>query len=151
MIVDELQESHYTVLLVFPRFGTERENAETVMEMALDWLNANREKPGFRFAPVVSAHLEIVGNVEEARDKLDEDVAMVFLHDLDEEERDALARECQERHISLCFTVEVPRTPTPPNLATRLVLRKKDPDAIHAHSLSTETLNDPVEEDEDTE
>jgi hypothetical protein len=32
--------------------GTGRENAETVIESALEWLNTNNDEPGFRFAYV---------------------------------------------------------------------------------------------------
>ena len=49
------QEVDYTVVLTFPGFGEERENAEAVVEAALEWLNNNKEEPGFRFAPPVSA------------------------------------------------------------------------------------------------
>ena len=33
------QDVDYTVVLVFPGFGAERENAETIVESALHWLN----------------------------------------------------------------------------------------------------------------
>jgi hypothetical protein len=41
-------EVDYTVILVFPGFGAERENAEAVVESALDWLNTTKIEPGFR-------------------------------------------------------------------------------------------------------
>ena len=54
------QDVEYTVVLVFPGFGSERENAEEVIEAALDHLNIPNYEPGFRFAPNVRAHLETV-------------------------------------------------------------------------------------------
>ena len=94
--MDPLQDVEYTVVLVFPGFGTERENAETIVESALEWLNNNREEPGFRFAPMVTAHLEIVQDADEARAAMeaDEMVAMVILHDVPDDERDDLLRHC---------------------------------------------------------
>src|SRR5262249_35259694 len=96
----------YTVVLVFPGFGGEREHAEDIVESALDRLNTNKEEPGFRFAPEVGAHLEIVPDADEARARMeaDESVALVILHDLDEDERKALVRYCAKRKISACYT-----------------------------------------------
>ena len=56
-------EADYTVVFIFPGYGPERENAEAIVESALEWLNNNKEEPGFRFAPSVSAHLQIVSDV----------------------------------------------------------------------------------------
>src|SRR5438132_4389973 len=105
------QDIDYTVILVFPGFGTERENAETIVDGALDWLNTHKEKPGFRFAREVSAHLEILQDADEARARIaaDKHVAMIFLHGLSDDERDALARHCERRHIAVCYTVDAPR------------------------------------------
>jgi hypothetical protein len=36
----------YTVILAFPGFGEERENAEEIVERALEWLNTNKDEPG---------------------------------------------------------------------------------------------------------
>src|SRR5262245_23099677 len=105
------EEVEYTVVLIFPGFGTERENAETIVQMALDWLNANRERPGFRFAPTVRAHLELVHNADDARERIEseDDVALVIVHDLPDDERDELLTYCEARDISGCYTVESPR------------------------------------------
>ena len=77
-------EFEYTVLLVFPGFGSERENAESIVESALEWLNTFKEEPGFRFAPPVGAHLQIVQDIDEARDAMesDESVATIIMHDV---------------------------------------------------------------------
>ena len=146
------QDVDYTVLLLFPGFGAERENAETVVESALQWLNTNKDEPGFRFARPVTAHLEIVQNADEARDRIeaDERVAMVFLHDLPEEERDALVRDCAAQDIGVCYTVDAPRRPGPRNEPFRLVLQSKPAKEPPAHRLNAETLTNPVEEDEET-
>jgi hypothetical protein len=142
----------YTVLLVFPGFGEERENAETIVESALEWLNANREEPGFRFAPWVTAHLEIVQDADEARARMvdDDSVAMAILHDLAEDERDALVRHCGARHIPVCLSEDAPRRPRRKG-PWQLVFRKKaDADEVPTHRLAGATLTDPVAEDEET-
>ena len=141
----------YTVLLVFPGYGTERENAETIVESALDWLNANKEKPGFRFAPPVSAHLEIVSDADEARDRVDADdeVAMVLLHDVPEDERDALVRHCRTRDVAACYTVDTPRRRREDG-PWKIVFRKRSENEAPAHQLAAETLTDPVGDDDDT-
>ena len=142
----------YTVLLVFPGFGAERENAENLVEGALNWLNTNKDEPGFRFARPVTAHLEIVRDADEARDRIeaDERVALVFLHDLPDDERVALARDCAARHIGVCYTVDAPRRPGPRNEPFRFVLQSKPSKEPPAHRLNAETLTNPVEEDEET-
>src|SRR5690242_307180 len=101
------EEAHYTVILVFPGFGSERENAESIVESAIDWLNTNKDEPGFRFAYPVFAQLEIVQNAGEARDRIEEDssIAIVIIHDLDDEERNDLVRHCKSRNIGSCYTV----------------------------------------------
>jgi hypothetical protein len=145
-------EVEYTVLLLFPGFGTERENAVTVVESALDWLNANKEKPGFRFAPPVSARLEVVGDADEVRERVEADdgVAMILLHDLDEGERDALVRLGDERHVAVCYTVDAPRRVRRPDKPWQVVFRPRPKDEPPAHRLSAETLTGPVAEDDDT-
>jgi hypothetical protein len=146
------QDIDYTVVLVFPGFGAERENAETIVESALEWLNNNKEEPGFRFSQQVSAHLEIVPDADEARARIESDdsVALLILHDLDEDERDDLLRDCERRKVSACITVDVPR-PTkrrkgPWKVIVRSEPRKKPP----AHEVCAETLTAPVGEDEET-
>jgi len=143
----------YTVILVFPGFGEERENAETIVESALEWLNNNREEPGFRFAPWVTAHLEIVVTAEAARERFEADdgVAMVLLHDLDDEERDDLLRDCAERHIAACITVDGGRRRRRKG-PWRIVFRKKPTNEPPAHQVTAHTLTGPVAEgDEDTD
>ncbi len=146
---DPPQEYEYTVLLVFPGYGTERENAEMIVESALHWLNNNREEPGFRFAPVVTAHLEIVPGADEARDAMeaDERVAMVILHDLPDDERDDLLRHCLERQIGACYTTDSPRSRRKGPL--QLVIGKRPTDELPAHRIVGETLTAPIEEDDE--
>ncbi len=146
--MDHWSEVEYTVLLLFPGFGTERENAESVVESALAWLNANKIKPGFRFAPPVSAHLEIVSSIDEAQTRIEEvdDVAIVIAHDVEEEERDAFLLDCQAQGISAAITVDAPR---PEKRPLNFTLRAKPKEGISAHTLCAETLTAPVEEDED--
>jgi hypothetical protein len=143
----------YTVVLVFPGFGEERENAETIVESALHWLNTYKDEPGFRFAPQVSAHLEMAQDADEARAMVaaDEGVAMVLLHDLADDERDALVRHCAARHIPACYTVETPRRPGPRKGPWRVVFRSEPAEEVPAHRLTAETLTAPVGEDEETQ
>jgi hypothetical protein len=145
-------EVEYAVVLVFPGFGTERENAETIVECALDWLNTHKEKPGFRFAPPVSAHLEIVADAGEAHDRIDaeEGVATVLMHDLDDDERNGLLRHCRERNIPVGYTVDAPRRAGPLKEPWKVVFRQKSEQEVPAHQLCAGTLTDPLEDDEDT-
>jgi hypothetical protein len=100
----------------------------------------------------VSAHLEIVADAEDARDRIaaDDQVAMVLLHDLSEEERDALIRHCAARDIPACHTVDVPRPARRPKGPWQIVFRKKTDDKVPAHRLAAATLTDPVSEDDET-
>lgn len=145
------QEFDYTVLLVFPGYGTERENAEMIVESALHWLNTFKDEPGFRFAPPVSAHLEMVQDADEARAAIesDETVATVLIHDLPDEDRDDLVRLCSERDIGVGFTVDIPRRPGPRNEPMKVVLRSKPTNEPPAHRLVAETLTGPVEEEDE--
>jgi hypothetical protein len=147
------EEVDYTVLLVFPGFGAERENAEAIVEGALGWLNANKEEPGFRFAPAVSAHLEMVQDDDAARDRIAEDgnVALVLLHDLPEDERAALVRHCAERRIGAGYTVDAPRPDHPHKGPMKVVLRSQPSDEPPAHRIVAETLTAPVGEDDQTQ
>jgi hypothetical protein len=142
----------YTVVLIFPGFGAEKEHAEAVIEGALEWLNTNKDEPGFRFAPPVSAHLQIVQDADEARALIatDDSVAMLFLHDLDEDERDALMRECESREVPTCYTVDTPRRPGPRKEPFRVVIRKKSAEDRPGHRVAAGTLTDPVDDEEDT-
>ena|SRR5438105_3293994 len=141
----------YTVVLVFPGFGSERENAEGIIESAIDWLNNNKDEPGFRFAYPVSAHLEIVQNAEEARERIEEDarVAMVIMHDLNEEERDELVMHCKFHSIAACYTVDECRRTVRRNEPFKFVLRRKSADSPSAHTLTADTLTGPVEEEDE--
>jgi hypothetical protein len=154
------EEIEYAVVLVIPVFGEERENAEEVIEGALDYLNTHRETPGFRFAPYVRAHLEKVSDVEDAQARLDEDdtVAMMILHGLDDDERIAFTRECIARNIPVCRTVPPPENPPPlpprePGKPRRWEIRfrkrDEDDDEPHAHQILETTLSAPLEGDED--
>ena len=147
----------YTVILVFPGFGAEREFAEDLIESALEWLNTYKDEPGMRFAPHVSAHLEIVQDADEARDRIasDPQVAMVIAHGLDEVERDALFWECEAQQIPRCTTVETAasdrseaRTNPRRRRELKVVFRRRDPDEISAHTLSEETLTAPLDDEE---
>jgi hypothetical protein len=146
-------EYEYTVLLVFPGFGDERDNAETIVEAALEWLNTYKDEPGFRFAPPVGAHLEIVPDIDEARARVeaDDSVAMILFHDVDPEERDALVRECEPRFIPACYTIEGPRPAKPHKGPWQVKIRSKPSEEVRAHKIRSSTLTDPVaEDDEDT-
>ncbi len=150
--LDPMREDvEYTVILVFPGFGPERENAEAIVEGALDWLNNNREEPGFRFAPTVTAHLEVVQDADEARAAMeaDEKVAMVIVHDLEDDERDELLRHCLGRQVGVCYTTEGTRSQRPKKVWD-LVIRKRSADDLPAHRIVAETLTGPVGEDEET-
>ena len=144
-------EFEYTVLLIFPGFGPERENAEDILELALEWLNANKLEPGFRFNPVVGARLEVVSDAETARERVEADdaVALVVMHDLDDDERDELRHFCAERQVSACYTIDVPRRTGPRKATLRLVLGKKTAEPP-AHRLTAATLTDPVADDRPT-
>jgi hypothetical protein len=145
----------YEVLLVFPGFGEERENAEQIVEAALQHLNTEKEEPGMRFAPNVSARLEIVAGVEDAHDKLetDEDLAMMILHDLDEDEKTQLTQECAERGVLVCHTLPCEDRPRRTQRGERrpwkIVFSKRKPGELRAHKISEATLTASLEGDEE--
>jgi hypothetical protein len=145
-------EVDYTVLLVMPGFGDEREHAETIVEIALDWLNTNKDEPGFRFAPHVSAHLENAQDADEARARLaaDDGVAMVLMHDLPDAERDALLRDCAGRDVGACYTVDAARPARPHKGPWRVVIRDKPSKEPPAHRVCAETLTGPLDDEEQT-
>jgi hypothetical protein len=142
----------YTVVLVFPGFGAEREAAETIVESALEWLNTCKDEPGFRFAPEVSAHLTVVTGADEARAMIEEGVgvAMVLLHDLPNDERNALVRYCAKRHVGACCTIDAPRRAGPRDEPMQVVVRPRAKNEPPAHRLCAETLTAPAGEDEET-
>jgi len=145
-------EVDYTVVFIFPGYGTERENAETIVESALEWLNNNKEEPGFRFAPSVSAHLQIVQDTDEARVLMetDDSVAMILMHDVPDFERDALLLTCLERDIGACYTEHVKRLRKRRRGPMQVVFSKEPSDEPPAHKLVADTLIGPVAEDEET-
>jgi hypothetical protein len=144
----------YKVLLTFPGFGDEREHAEQMVEEALHFLNTQKDEPGMRFAPNVSAHLEIVTDTDQARAALeaDDDLAMMILHDLDDEDRDALTRECADREVLVCHTLEgepKPRRRGARHEGWKIVFRKAKRDEPRAHRILACTLTDPTDGDQE--
>ncbi len=144
-------EADYTVVFIFPGYGPERENAEAIVESALDWLNNNKEEPGFRFAHSVSAHLQIVSDVEEARTLMetDDSVAMLLMHDIPDFERNELLLACYERDIGACYTEHVKRLRRRRG-PMEVVFSKEPSDEPPAHKLVADTLIAPVDDDEET-
>jgi hypothetical protein len=155
--MDTPVEVDYTVVLVFPGWGSERESAEQIVEEALAYLNVPRYKPGFRFSPEVRAHLEIVPGAEDAQARLESDdlLAMMILYDLDEDERRALMVECEERGVQVCITTPAPDQPQRPrrprdkDRGWKFVLRKRPDNEPSAHSICETTLSGPLEDDEE--
>src|SRR5262249_37561798 len=147
----------YKVLLVFPGFGPERENAEQVIEEALHYLNTQKDEPGMRFAYPVFARLEIVSDAEQALTSLrtDDDLAMMILHDLPEEDKAALTEECVSNHVPVCHTVEAsenprkaPRPPRGKERMLKVVFKEKGADdGPPAHRICETTLTAPLEGD----
>jgi hypothetical protein len=145
------EDVEYTVVLVTSGFGEERENAEQVIEEALAYLNTFREEPGFRFAPYVTAHLEIVSDIDDARARMegDDSVAMMILHDQPDDERRAFTEECNRQDVAVCRTVPAPDRPVPrprpkrpEDRAWKIVFRKRsDDDEPHAHQIPDTTLS----------
>jgi hypothetical protein len=146
------EDVDYTVILVFPGFGPERENAEAIVESALEWLCTFKDEPGFRFAQPVSAHLETAQDGDEVRERIESDdsVAMVILHDLPEDERDALVRDCEALEIGACITVDARRPKGRRRGPWKVVFRSRPADEPRAHRLAAETLTAPVDDDEET-
>jgi len=114
--MEKPSDVEYTVVLVCPAYGEERENAEEIIEAALEHLNTQKDEPGFRFAYPVFARLEIVSDAEEAEERLldDRSVAMMILHGLDDDERIALTRKCLARTVPVCRTTPTPDQPEDP-------------------------------------
>lgn len=146
----------YTVVLVFPGFGEERENAEQVVEGALEYLNIPHYEPGMRFAPHVRAHLEIVMGVQQALDLLEanDDIATMLIHDLDDDERMYLSEECASRGVTRVYSMESrgrPRKPRPkdPKGGISFQLRPRTGKGPHAHQIPDTTLTEPINNEED--
>jgi hypothetical protein len=143
-------------LLVSPSFGEARENAEGIIEEALEYLNTFREEPGFRFAPYVTARLEIVSDADEARARLESDdaLAMMILHDLPDDERIALTLECGQENVPVCRTVPAdesqPRPPRTPMREWKVVFGKReDAEEPPAHKVLDTVLTDSLESEEE--
>jgi hypothetical protein len=156
--MSELQNVEYKVVLVFPGFGEERENAAQIVEEALCYLNTQKDEPGMRFAQNVSAELEIVMDAEQAQDKLesDDDLAMMILHGLEDDEKFALTVQCAERGVLVCHTVEATEPPRHERRSSRtrqrtwkLVFRKAEGNEPRAHKISETTLTAPLDGDPD--
>jgi hypothetical protein len=148
----------YTVVLVFPGFGTERENAEQVVEEALQYLNTQKTEPGFRFASNVFARLEMVTDGEQAQARLrsDDNLAMMILHALPEDERAALTEECAEKGVPVCHTLDCADNPPKKRRSARgqrrqlqLVFRKATENEPRAHKIPETTLTASPENDEE--
>jgi hypothetical protein len=153
----EPEHVEYTVLLVCGSWGDARANAEQIVEAAIQHLNTKKDKPGFRFAHNVFARLEMVGNAEQARTRLetDESLAALILHGLSDYDKMDLTEECARREIQVCHTVE----PTfgaddePPPLRDgkrewRLTFKKKEDNEPHAHTILESVLDAPLDDDE---
>ncbi len=149
----------YQVVLVFPSFGTERENAEQVVEEALHYLNTEKDEPGMRFAQNVSARLEIVADAEQARAKLEteDDLATMILHDLGDDERRELTLACVAKGVPVCHT-EVTREdpsdePRPARGKRRewkiVFTKKREGGEPPAHKIAETTLTAPLDGDPD--
>ncbi len=155
--MSDFEDVEYLVLLVFPGFGSERENAEEIVEAALQHLNTVKDVPGMRFACNVSARLEIVSDAEQARERLekDEDLAIMILHDLDEEEKRALTLECMSQEVAVCHTVvaseeqEQEEGSARPRREWKFVFRKAEPGEPRAHVILDRVLTAPLDGDEE--
>jgi hypothetical protein len=155
--MDKPADVEYTVVLVFSGWGTERENAEQIIEEALEYLNTPRYEPGFRFAPNVTARLEIVPDIEDAQAKLETDdtVAIMILHDVPDEERRAFIRECAEHGVQVCQTTPVPDQPERPRRPRgqrrrlEFVLKKHNDNEPSAHTIPEPTLSASLDDDEE--
>ena len=146
----------YTVVLLFPGFGDEREIAEQIVADALDHLNIPNYEPGFRFAPNVTARLEIVAIVDEAEEILDtdRDLAMMILHDLPAERRTALTEACSDKNVMVCHTVDDGRRRRKSRGKKgemKIVFSKAPDDAPRAHRLAASTLTAPIDDDDNEE
>jgi hypothetical protein len=149
------KEVTYTVLLVFPGYGEERENAEEIIEEAIHHLNTEKDEPGFRFAHEVFAQLEIVPDADEARERLrnDPQLALMILHDLERVEKAALTRACEKKGVPVCHTVEGGDEPPPPKRYFRgrrvmeVVFQKRGECGPRAHTIVDKTLTAPLEGD----
>lgn len=146
----------YTVVLLFPGYGEQREIAEQFVGDALAHLNIPNYAPGFRFAPNVTAHLEVVSDIGAAEEILqtDRDLAMMILHDLPAEPRTALSEACSDKNVMICHTI----TDGPRRRKSRgkqgelkIVFSKAPENEPRAHRLSASTLTEPIDFDDKNE
>jgi hypothetical protein len=153
--MSHLQDIEYAVVLLFPGFGEERDNAEQIIEEALQHLNTEKDEPGMRFAQNVFARLEIVTHVLDAETRLrdDEDLAMMILHDLPQEEMNELTRECVAKNVPVCQTVDVPedslpeRRPRRKDRGWKIVFSQRTDDKPPAHTIAGLTLTGSLDVD----
>jgi hypothetical protein len=152
--VSPRQNVEYKVVLVFPGFGDERDNAEQIVEEALNYLNTQKDEPGMRFAQNVSAQLEIVADADQAFARLqtEDDLATMILHDLDDEEKTALTAACAGKGIPVCHTQDAgrkPRSPRGRQKEWKVVIKKGMADELRAHKILASTLTAPLEGDQE--
>jgi hypothetical protein len=156
--VSPRQNVEYKVVLVFPGFGDERDNAEQIVEEALHYLNTQKDEPGMRFAQNVTAQLEIVADADQAHARLqsEDDLATMILHDLDDEEKAALTAECAGKGIPVCHTQDAGRKPRKEPRSSRgkprewkVVFKKGGGDEPRAHKILASTLTAPLEGDQE--
>jgi hypothetical protein len=153
--MSRIENVEYLVVLVFPGFGDERENAEQIIEEALHYLNTEKDEPGMRFAQNVTARLETVTDAEDALDRLrtDDDLAVMILHGLPDDEKTALTKKCAAKGIGVCHTLEAEenprRKPRPRRRIWKVVLGKLGADGPRAHTISETTLIAPLDGDQE--
>jgi hypothetical protein len=156
--VSRLDPVEYEVILVFPGFGDERENAEQIVEEALHYLNTEKDEPGMRFAQHVSARLEIVTDADQADARLqsDDDLATMILHGLPDDERAALTEACARKGVPVCHTVEGedrprkrPRSSLTGQRIMNVVFRKGKSEELPVHKILETTLTASLEDDQE--
>jgi len=143
----------YTVVLLFPGFGEARENAEELVEAALEWLNTNKDEPGMRFAYQVSAHLEVVQDADELLERIasDDSVALVIACGLEGKEWRTLLQACAARDIARCQVVEGPAPRRPAGTKQgewKVVFRERSSNEPPAHCITEDTLTAPLDDEE---
>jgi hypothetical protein len=155
--MSEPPDIEYQVLLLFPGFGEERDNAEQIIEEALHYLNTEKDEPGMRFAYNVSAQLDIVMNADQAEARLEseDNLALMILHDLPDEERTALTKACAAKGVQVCHSLvddspnrwKKPHSSRDKQRGWKMVFRERKDDQARAHRISGSTLTAPLERD----
>ncbi len=155
--MSERRDIEYKVVLLFPGFGAERDNAEQIIEEALHYLNTEKDEPGMRFAYEVSARLEIVPDTEQlqARLRTEDDLAMLILHDLAGDEQTAFLKECEARQVPVCITLPTSREARrkararrPKDRILKVVFRKRSKEPP-CHKIPDTTLTAPLDENDE--